>query len=84
MYTSVDVLIGNDSGQTKIADFYREILMKIREKNIEYIVADKNVGGLQISVDDMSMVHIVESANHLVPTAMEGQEKAYVISLMTS
>ena len=30
------------------------------------------------------MVHIVESANHLVPTAMEGQEKAYVISLMTS
>ena len=54
------------------------------EKNAEYIVADKNVGGLQISVDDMSMVHIVESANHLVPTAMEGQEKAYVISLMTS
>lgn len=35
MYTSVDVLIGNDSGQTKIADFYREILMKIREKKMQ-------------------------------------------------
>ena len=66
-------------------DTMRDIIFReIREKNIEYIVADKNVGGLQISVDDMSMVHIVESANHLVPTAMEGQEKAYVISLMTS
>lgn len=37
LYTSVDVLIGNDSGQTKIADFYREILMKIRKKIYIYI-----------------------------------------------